>query len=136
METGPPADPARELACSRLAVEGTVAKVEPERSSRWSRITLTVTRSYKPAHGPAEVTFLLGRGAQPAPHPGQRALVTVAAGHRNASLWAVGDTRVAVNRAWITEALPQSRHTTCAPGASWSEGRVPLFGGQPSFERA
>ncbi|OLZ65721.1 hypothetical protein AV521_30360 [Streptomyces sp. IMTB 2501] len=117
-ETGPSAGLARELACSRLVVEGRVAKVEPEKSPLWSRITLTVTRSYKPAHGPAEVTFQLAGGAQPPPRTGQHVLVTVGAGRRNASLWAVGDARVAVNRAWITEALPQSRHTTCAPGGS------------------
>ncbi|MGW1283890.1 hypothetical protein ACWD4N_09245 [Streptomyces sp. NPDC002586] len=122
VETGPPADPARALACSRLVVEGTVAKVEPERPTPWSRVTLTVTRSYKPAHGPAEVTFLLAGGARPAPRTGQHVLVAVGAGLQNASLWVVGDTRVGVNRAWITEALPRSGHSghaTCAPGSAF-----------------
>jgi hypothetical protein len=40
-------------------------------------------------------------------------LVRVGQGQRTASLWAVGDARVAAERAWITEALPESRHTTC-----------------------
>ncbi|MQY32482.1 hypothetical protein SRB17_04310 [Streptomyces sp. RB17] len=114
---GRPSDPELDLACSRLVVEGTVAGVEPQKESPWSRITLQVIRSYKPAyqppHGPSEVGFLLDGGARPAPRKGQHVLVQVGVGQQNASLWAVGDTRVAVNRAWITEALPTSRHVTC-----------------------
>ncbi|MGW3174086.1 hypothetical protein [Streptomyces sp. NPDC001153] len=113
---GRPSDPERDLACSRLVVEGTVAEVEPQKPSPWSRITLTVIRSYKPAHGPARVSFLLDGGAQPAARAGQHVLVQVGVGRRNASLWAVGDTRVAADRAWITEALPRSRHLTCPSG--------------------
>jgi hypothetical protein len=40
-------------------------------------------------------------------------LVGIGRGQENAGLWAVGDTRVAVNRAWITEALPEARTTPC-----------------------
>ncbi|MFG3204748.1 hypothetical protein [Streptomyces sp. NPDC048192] len=112
-DDGRPTDPVRALACSRLVVEGTVAKVEPREQSPWNRITLKVIRSYKPAHGPARVNFLLDAGARPAPRTGQHVLVQVGAGRPDASVWAVGDTRVAVNRAWITQALPASRHTTC-----------------------
>ncbi|MEU8968402.1 hypothetical protein AB0D11_03850 [Streptomyces monashensis] len=117
-DQGRPADPARELACSRLVVEGTVARVTPQRASSWKRVTLTVTRSYKPAHGPAEVGFLLDDGARPAPRAGQHVLVTVLAGEQDARLWAVGDARVAAGRAWITESLPASRHLTCPSGES------------------
>ncbi|MGW2647648.1 hypothetical protein ACWC2T_22655 [Streptomyces sp. NPDC001393] len=110
---GRPADPELDLACSRLVVEGTVTRVEPQEQSPWNRITLKVIRSYKPAHGPAEVGVLLDGGAKPAPRTGQHVLVRVGVGQQNASLWAVGDTRVAVDRAWITQALPGSRHLTC-----------------------
>ncbi|MEU6667538.1 hypothetical protein [Streptomyces sp. NPDC046727] len=114
-----PADPERELACSRLVVEGTVARVEPRRDSAASRVTLTVTRSYKPAHGPADVGFLLDAGTRPAPREGQHVLVRVGQGDRYASLWAVGDSRVAAERAWITEALPGARNLPCpSDGAS------------------
>ncbi|MFD8394059.1 hypothetical protein ACFV2N_33840 [Streptomyces sp. NPDC059680] len=113
---GRPSEPELDLACSRLVVEGTVAEVQPRKPSAWSRITLTVIRSYKPAHGPARVSFLLDGGAEPAPRPGQHVLVRVGAGRQNASLWAVGDTRVAADRAWITEALPRSRQLTCPTG--------------------
>ncbi|MET7432643.1 hypothetical protein ABZT16_27240 [Streptomyces flaveolus] len=134
---GRPADPERELACSRLVVEGTVARVEREKdapgsaasgspapgsgpgsaaSAPGSRVTLTVVRSYRPAHGPAEVRFLLDADARPAPRVGQHVLVRVGRGERQASLWAVGDSRVAAARAWITEALPGSRTLTCPSG--------------------
>ncbi|AEY89412.1 hypothetical protein SHJG_4140 [Streptomyces hygroscopicus subsp. jinggangensis 5008] len=111
---GRPAHPERELACSRLVVEGTVARVEPDEDAPGSRVTLTVVRSYRPAHGPAEVRFLLRAGARPAPRAGQHVLVRVGRGERYASLWAVGDRRVAAERAWITEALPGSRSLACS----------------------
>ncbi|MGN5378694.1 hypothetical protein ACQ4WX_18570 [Streptomyces lasalocidi] len=122
-DQGRPADPERELACSRLVVEGTVARVTPEKASSWQRVTLTVTRSYKPAHGPAEVGFLLDGGARPAPRAGQHVLVTVLAGGQDAHLWVVGDARVAVGRAWITESLPASRHLGCPSGEPSRAGR-------------
>ncbi|MEU1405591.1 hypothetical protein ABZ471_25070 [Streptomyces sp. NPDC005728] len=115
-EGGRPSDPALALACYQLVAEGTVAAVDPQPQTPWTRIVLTVTRSYKPAKGPAEVAFLLDDGADPAPHKGQHVLVGVGRGQKAASLWAVGDTRVAAGRAWITEALPESRNTTCPPG--------------------
>ncbi|POX65043.1 hypothetical protein C3492_04335 [Streptomyces sp. Ru62] len=134
-EAGPggrPADPERELACSRLVVEGTVARVEREKdapgsavpgsgpgsaaSAPGSRVTLTVVRSYRPAQGPAEVRFLLDVDARPAPRVGQHVLVRVGRGERYASLWAVGDSRVAAARAWVTEALPGSRTLACPSG--------------------
>ncbi|GGW37275.1 hypothetical protein GCM10010503_11540 [Streptomyces lucensis JCM 4490] len=114
---GRPADPARELACSRLVVEGTVTGVGREPSGG-SRVTLTVIRSYRPAHGPAEVSFRLDGGAEPAPRAGQHVLVRVGKGRQHAGLWAVGDARVADARAWITEALPESRHLACPSGGT------------------
>ncbi|MFI8236035.1 hypothetical protein ACIF83_02020 [Streptomyces sp. NPDC085866] len=110
---GRPSDPALSLACYRLVVEGTVAKVEPKPENPWTLVVLKVSRSYKPAHQPAEVSFLLDGGAKPAPRKGQHVLIGVGQGQDNASLWAVGDSRVAVDRAWITEVLPEARHTTC-----------------------
>ncbi|MEV6803380.1 hypothetical protein [Streptomyces sp. NPDC051129] len=110
---GRPADPARELACSQLVVEGTVTRVERKAESSSSRVTLSVSRSYRPAHGPADVAVLLDADARPAPRAGQHVLVRVARGERSAALWAVGDDRVAAARAWITDALPGSRDLAC-----------------------
>ncbi|MEU3410542.1 hypothetical protein ABZ760_04595 [Streptomyces sp. NPDC006658] len=112
---GRPAESRRELACARLVVEGTVARVERRPEAPGSRVTLTVTRSYKPARGPAGVVVLLDADARPAPRAGQHVLAGVARGEEYASLWAVGDTRVAAERARITEALPGSRGLSC-PG--------------------
>ncbi|MGW0764210.1 hypothetical protein [Streptomyces sp. NPDC002676] len=110
---GRPDDPELTLACFRLVVEGTVAKIQPEHLSPWSWIVLTVSHAYKPAHTPAQVSFRLDRGARPAPRVGQHVLIGVHQDAENASLWAAGDDRVDVNRAWITEALPGSRHHLC-----------------------
>ncbi|MEU5532555.1 hypothetical protein [Streptomyces sp. NPDC020362] len=115
-DEGRPADPALVLACYRTVVEGTVAEAQPQPDSPWIRIVLSVNRSYKPARTPAEVTFVLDEGAEPAPRKGQHVLVGIGQGQDNAGLWAVGDARVAVNRAWITETLPEARRTTCPSG--------------------
>lgn len=109
---GVPSDPELAVACSGLLVEGTVAQVRPEPDPR-KRITLTVTRYYRPGRGPAQVTFILDGGAKPAPSKGQHVLVGVPSDSDAATLWAVGDDRVAANRAWIVKALPGSRHVTC-----------------------
>jgi hypothetical protein len=112
----PPSDPEEALACDRLVVEGTVARVEARADSPWTRIVLTVIRSYKPATGPSQVSFLIDDGADPRPRAGQHVLVGIGRDAPGASLWAVGDDRVAANRAWIVEALPGARTTTCPAG--------------------
>jgi hypothetical protein len=110
-----PSDPEREVACSRLVVEGTVAEVGPLGDPR-IRVVLTVTRYYRPDHGPARVTFLLDRGAEPQPRRGQHVLIRIPQGADVPTLWAVDSERVAANRAWITRALPGSLHTACPSG--------------------
>lgn len=110
-----PSDPEREVACSRLVVEGTVAEVGPLGDPR-IRVVLSVTRYYRPDHGPARVTFLLDRGAEPQPRRGQHVLIRIPQGADGPTLWAVGGERVAANRAWITRALPGSLHTGCPSG--------------------
>ncbi|MFE9605362.1 hypothetical protein [Streptomyces hokutonensis] len=97
-------DPALYVACSRLLVEGTVTEVQPGADPR-KRITLAVTRSYRPAHGPAHVTVVLAAGTSPAPRQGQHVLVGVPKGSDTADLWTVGDDAVAADRAAIVGAL-------------------------------
>ncbi|WP_405948039.1 hypothetical protein OG588_17025 [Streptomyces prunicolor] len=108
-------DPELYVACSRLLVEGTVTEVQPSSDPR-KRITLAVTRSYRPAHGPADVTVVLAAGAQPAPRQGQHVLVGVPKGSDTATLWAVGDDAVATDSAAIVEALAGPGTTTCPTG--------------------
>ncbi|MGW3107158.1 hypothetical protein [Streptomyces sp. NPDC001100] len=109
----PLSDPALYVACSRLLVEGTVTEVRPGSDPR-KRITLAVTRSYRPAHGPAHVTVVLAAGTSPAPRQGQHVLVGVPKGSDTANLWTVGDDAVAADRAAIVEALTGAGAGTAA----------------------
>lgn len=113
--SGALSDPELYVACSRLLVEGTVTEVRPSSDPR-KRITLAVTRSYRPAHGPADVTVVLAAGAQPAPRQGQHVLVGVPKGSDTATLWVVGDDAVATDSAAIVEALAAPGTTTCPTG--------------------
>ncbi|MEV0911313.1 hypothetical protein [Streptomyces hokutonensis] len=97
-------DPELYVACSSLLVEGTVTGVQPGSDPR-KRITVAVTRSYRPASGPADVTVVLPAGASPAPRQGQHVLVGVPKGAHTATLWVVGEDAVAADRAAIVGAL-------------------------------
>ncbi|WP_199574546.1 hypothetical protein [Streptomyces murinus] len=101
----------REPGCAVTVVEGTVTEVESQGTGH--RVTVAVVRSYEPAQGPAEVGFLLGGDARPAPHRGQHVLVEIGRGGREASRWTVGDTAVAAERARIEAAAHGSRQMTC-----------------------
>ncbi|MGV9406947.1 hypothetical protein [Streptomyces sp. NPDC003667] len=101
------------LSCYRLLAEGTVTRVDRKTRAPRIRVVLTVTRSYRPAHGPSEVTFLLGDTASPAPRSGQHVLAGVGRGRQEASLWAVGDARVADERARLTGPAPESEPAPC-----------------------
>lgn len=101
------------LSCYRLLAEGTVARVDRRTRAPKIRVVLTVTRSYRPAHGPSEVAFLLGDAASPAPRRGQHVLAGVGRGRPEATLWAVGDTRVAAERARLTGTASESAPTPC-----------------------
>ncbi|MFF9601000.1 hypothetical protein ACF1GY_01820 [Streptomyces sp. NPDC014684] len=101
------------LSCYRLLAEGTVTRVDRRTQAPRIRVVLTVTRSYRPAHGPSEVTFLLGDTASPAPRSGQHVLAGVGRGRQEASLWAVGDARVADERARLTGTAPESEPAPC-----------------------
>ncbi|GEK00920.1 hypothetical protein [Streptomyces sp. 1-11] len=101
------------LSCYRLLAEGTVTRVDRRTQAPRIRVVLTVTRSYRPAHGPSEVTFLLGDTASPAPRSGQHVLAGVGRGRQEASLWAVGDARVADEKARLTGPAPESEPAPC-----------------------
>ncbi|MFF8949256.1 hypothetical protein ACF09I_10835 [Streptomyces sp. NPDC014940] len=101
------------LSCYRLLAEGTVTRVDRKTRAPRIRVVLTVTRTYRPAHGPSEVTFLLGDTASPAPRSGQHVLAGVGRGRQEASLWAVGDARVADERARLTGPAPESAPAPC-----------------------
>ncbi len=101
------------LACARLVVEGTVTAVTPVRGADRDRITLRVTRYYKPDQGPAEVTYVLDRDVDPRPAVGDHILVGVERGAESPDTLITDEREIAAERASITAALPKSRSLTC-----------------------
>ncbi|MEU3886088.1 hypothetical protein [Streptomyces sp. NPDC029041] len=102
------------LACARIVVEGTVAEVEPLPGTGQNRITLDVTRYYKPDKGRARITFPLETGAVPSLKAGDHMLVGISGDRAHPDAWATGEKEIARERAWITDALPASREVPCS----------------------
>ncbi|MFJ5639012.1 hypothetical protein [Streptomyces sp. NPDC093223] len=101
------------LACARLVAEGTVTVVRRLPDTGTERVTLRVTRSYKPARTAGEVDVVVASDARI--RVGSRLLVGVARGVPTADLSAVGEAEIAPERAWIVRDLPGSRTASC-PG--------------------
>ncbi|MEV7863681.1 hypothetical protein AB0O86_34040 [Streptomyces hirsutus] len=125
------------LACARLVAEGTVSAVEPVPGTGQERVTLEVTRRYKPAPGTGpdenasaeeqaeeqdeagEVTFLTGPTGpsgstdRPRLHTGDRVMVGLPREGSVPDAVIVGEEDIAPERARITAALPASRTLTC-----------------------
>ncbi|MFJ8491076.1 hypothetical protein ACIRBZ_22390 [Streptomyces sp. NPDC094038] len=106
-------DGARFLACARLVVEGTVTGVHEVPHTGRERVTLKVTRAYKPAKPAAEVDVLFEADADSRIRQGALVLVAVRAGQQVPDRYAVGETRIAAERSWIVRDLPESRTLTC-----------------------
>ncbi|MBC9724480.1 hypothetical protein [Streptomyces sp. TRM68367] len=110
----------RYLACARLVAEGTVTDVQQVPGTEQERITLGVTRSYKPEPEPkpdkAEdtVTFVQDIDARPRLREGDRALVGIPRNAATPDAVFVGERKIAPERAWITRSLPESRTLSCA----------------------
>ncbi|MFI6248045.1 hypothetical protein [Streptomyces sp. NPDC051016] len=106
-------DGARFLACARLVVEGTVTGVHEVPDSGRERVTLKVTRAYKPAKAAEEVDVLFEAGADSRIRQGALVLVAVRTGQQIPDRYAVGEREIASQRAWIVRDLPRSRTLTC-----------------------
>ena len=104
------------LACARLVVEGTVTGVRQLAGSGEERVTLRVTRAYKPARTAAEVEFLFGSGTDARVRTGARLLVGITDGRQVPDRYAVGEAEIAPERTWIVRDLPESRTTSCQDG--------------------
>ncbi|MEV5783994.1 hypothetical protein ACGFWD_11690 [Streptomyces sp. NPDC048448] len=100
------------LACSRLLAEGEIAGFEPVPGTGRDRVTLDVTRSYKPAKGKTRVSFLVDR-EEAAPRRGEHVLVGIRRGAVTPDRWTTGEKDIARDREWILRALPASRSLTC-----------------------
>ncbi|MDW4905835.1 hypothetical protein RB628_10945 [Streptomyces sp. ADMS] len=101
------------LACARLIVEGTVTAVETGPGAGQDRITLRVTRYYKPDKGPAEVRFVMDQESGPRLAAGDHAMIEIGQGEASPGIWATDEKEIAAQRDWITGALPKSRSLTC-----------------------
>jgi hypothetical protein len=101
------------LACARLVVEGTVTEVEPVPGAEQDRITLHVDRSYKPAKGKDQVTFVMDTVIDPRPHKGQHALVGIRTGAAMPDRWVTAEKDIARDREWILKALPKAAGLAC-----------------------
>ncbi|MHB9861691.1 hypothetical protein [Streptomyces sp. YIM S03343] len=109
------------LACARLVVEGDVTAVRPEKgaSGRY-KVTLHVTRAYKPAEVPDQVTVVTDASAAPRPAIGLHVLVGVTGRSATAApdLWVTGEQRIAEQRAAFQRESSRTPTPTPAPGCS------------------
>ncbi|MGY6018287.1 hypothetical protein [Streptomyces spinosirectus] len=103
------------LACTRLIAEGDVTDVRPVPAvTGQERITLHVTRSYKPAKGPKEVVFVLGEGlVEKGLHKGDRVLVALPEHSAVADRVVVGAREIGRERAGLVRALPGAAGLRC-----------------------
>ncbi|KUN82146.1 hypothetical protein [Streptomyces griseoruber] len=109
---GPLGDPGY-LACVRLVVEGDVTAVQAVAGTDEARITLRVTRSYKPEKAPREVRFVLARDMDPLVARGDHVLVALPKGSSSPDVWAVGERDIAPERTALARTLPLSAGTAC-----------------------
>ncbi|MEU6454127.1 hypothetical protein [Streptomyces sp. NPDC047065] len=106
------------LACARLVAEGTVTRAEPVPGTGRHRVTLDVTRTYKPEpDGRPEqdgepVTFELDDGTARLA-AGDRALIGIPLHGDTPDAVITGGSAIAAERAWITASLAESRTLTC-----------------------
>ncbi|MFE1953886.1 MULTISPECIES: hypothetical protein [Streptomyces] len=103
------------VACSALIAEGTVLRVDPVPGTRQDRITLRVTRYFKPETGARTVTFPMDRDVLPRLKPGDRPLISIPVGSREPDNWALGKDRTPL-RTMVVEALPGAKNLPCDHG--------------------
>ncbi|GHG93329.1 hypothetical protein [Streptomyces lanatus] len=102
------------LACSRLVAEGTATAVEQLPGTESIRVTLHMTRYYKPdKEGEQELTYVVDRNLVPGLRKGDPVLIGILDGARQPDFWAVGERDIAPERAWITASLPEARELGC-----------------------
>ncbi|AQS69578.1 hypothetical protein [Streptomyces pactum] len=108
----------RYLACARLVAEGTVTGAEPVPGAARHRVTLEVTRSYRPEKGtakpepPERTTFVLD-DATARLRPGDRVLIGILRDRPTPDTVITGERHIATARTRVTGSLPESRTLTC-----------------------
>lgn len=101
------------LACSRLVAEGEATSVERLPGTTSLRVTLHMTRHYKPDKGEQELTFVVDENLVPGLRVGDPVLIGIRQGARQPDFWAVGEQNIAPERAWITASLAEAGRLTC-----------------------
>ncbi|MFF4796795.1 hypothetical protein ACFY1U_00065 [Streptomyces sp. NPDC001351] len=103
------------LACTRLVAEGEVTAVQPVHGTAGQeRITLDVTRSYKPEKSQKAITLVIeDETLRKALHKGDHILVAVPPQSTVPDQVIVGEKSIARERAGLTRALPESAGVTC-----------------------
>ncbi|WP_062650401.1 hypothetical protein [Streptomyces maremycinicus] len=101
------------LACARLVVEGDVTAVGPVAGATRERVTLHVTRAYRPAGAGPEVAFEMAADMDPLLRAGDHVLVALSKGSATPDVWAVGEADIAPEREAIARALPGTEGVTC-----------------------
>ncbi|MGW6904104.1 hypothetical protein [Streptomyces sp. NPDC054940] len=101
------------LACSRVVAEGRATSVEQVPGAASVRVTLDMTRYYKPDKGERELTFVVDEDLVPGLRKGDQVLIGIPQGARQPDFWAVGEQDIAPERALITASLPEARERTC-----------------------
>ncbi|MFG3657473.1 hypothetical protein [Streptomyces sp. NPDC047706] len=99
------------LACARLVAEGEVTDTRPVPGTAEERVTLEVSRSYEPADGDTEVSFVIPASA--GLDEGEQVLVALRRGSASPDVWLVGEQAIAGQRQLLAETLPQARATAC-----------------------
>jgi hypothetical protein len=102
-------------ACARLVVEAHVTRVEPVPGTGRERVTLHVTRFYKPESGKSRVTVVTDRSVAPRPHKGEHVLVGLPGHGSVPDLWVTGEQDIASQRAVIEQELTQAPPATRCP---------------------
>ncbi|QEV18132.1 hypothetical protein [Streptomyces alboniger] len=100
------------VACSRLIVEGTVMAVEPVPGAARDRVTLDVTRYYKPESGTRTITFPMDEDVAPRLDKGDRVLITIPRGEARPDNWPTGKDRDSLRR-MVLKALPGAAKAPC-----------------------
>ncbi|AZM57612.1 hypothetical protein DMA15_12220 [Streptomyces sp. WAC 01529] len=100
------------VACSRLIVEGEVTAVEPVPGAGRDRITLDVSRYYKPRSGNGTLTFPMDHDTDPRLKQGDRVLITIPRGEAHPDNWPTGKDRDSLRR-MVLKALPDAAKVSC-----------------------
>ncbi|MFJ8599583.1 hypothetical protein ACIREM_12810 [Streptomyces shenzhenensis] len=100
-------------ACARLVVEGEVVGVETVAGTGSQRVTLRVTRYYRPERGEAEVTVVTDEAVAPRPRPGEHVLLAVPRGADSPDLWVTGEREIARQRSTVEREVAVSPASGC-----------------------